>query len=49
MASTRPAEYLGLTDLGRVVPGARASMVQLDVKLKVEGVWIDGEEVGAAA
>ena len=49
MASTRPAEYLGLTDLGRIVPGARASMVQLDVKLKVEGVWIDGEEVGAAA
>jgi len=49
MASTRPAEYLGHADLGRILPGARASMVQLDVKLKVEGVWIDGEEVGAAA
>jgi N-acetylglucosamine-6-phosphate deacetylase len=49
MASTRPAEYLGRADLGRIVPGARASMVQLDMKLKVEGVWIDGEEVAAAA
>jgi len=49
MASTRPAEYLGRTDLGRIVPGARASMVQLDVKLKVEGVWIDGAEIGAEA
>jgi N-acetylglucosamine-6-phosphate deacetylase len=49
MASTRPAEYLGRADLGRIVPGARASMVQLDVKLKVEGVWIDGAEIGAEA
>jgi N-acetylglucosamine-6-phosphate deacetylase len=49
MASTRPAEYLGRADLGRIVPGARASMVQFDVKLKVEGVWIDGAEIGAEA
>ena len=49
MASTRPAEYLGRTDLGRIAPGARASMVQLGAKLQVEGVWIDGEGVDVAA
>lgn len=49
MASTRPAEYLGRTDLGRIAPGARASMVQLGAKLRVEGVWIDGEGVDVAA
>jgi len=45
MASTRPAEYLGHADLGRISPGARASIAQLDANLKVQGVWIDGERV----
>jgi N-acetylglucosamine-6-phosphate deacetylase len=48
MASTRPADYLGHADLGRIAPGARASMVQLDAKLQVEGVWIDGAGIAAA-
>jgi N-acetylglucosamine-6-phosphate deacetylase len=48
MASTRPADYLGLADLGRIAPGARASMVQLDAALRAEGVWIDGESVDVA-
>jgi len=49
MASTRPAEYLGLSDLGRIAPGARASMVRLDAELRVESVWIDGESIDVAA
>ncbi|HEY1722394.1 MAG TPA: N-acetylglucosamine-6-phosphate deacetylase [Magnetospirillaceae bacterium] len=49
MASTRPADYLGLDDLGRIKPGARASMVQLDGQLQVRGVWIDGEGIDVAA
>jgi N-acetylglucosamine-6-phosphate deacetylase len=49
MASTRPAEYLGLADLGRIAPGARASMVQLDGQLRVRSVWIDGEGIDVAA
>jgi N-acetylglucosamine-6-phosphate deacetylase len=48
MASTRPADYLGLADLGRIAPGARASMVQLDAALRAEVVWIDGESVDVA-
>ena len=49
MASTRPAEYLGHADLGRIAAAARASMVQLDARLRVEAVWIDGEGVDVAA
>jgi N-acetylglucosamine-6-phosphate deacetylase len=49
MASTRPAEYLGLADLGRIVPGARASLVALDDKLNVKSVWIEGEAIDVAA
>ncbi len=49
MASTRPADYLGLDELGRIKPGARASMVALDGQLQVRGVWIDGEAIDVAA
>ena len=49
MASTRPAEYLGLNDLGAIKPGARASLVALDGALKVQSVWIEGEAVDVAA
>ncbi len=49
MASTRPADYLGFDDLGRIKPGVRASMVQLDGQLQVRGVWIDGEGIDVAA
>ena len=49
MASTRPADYLGHDDLGRIKPGARASLVQLDGQLQVRGVWIDGEGIDVAA
>lgn len=45
MTATRQADYLGLPDLGRLVPGARACLVRLDEKLRLTGVWIDGERV----
>ena len=44
MASRAPAEFLGLGgELGRVAPGYRASLVNLDDDLNVVGTWIDGE------
>lgn len=49
MASTRPADYLGLGDLGRIAPGARASLVRLDASLQVDAVWIDGDAIDVAA
>ncbi len=49
MVSTRPADYLGRADLGRIALGARASLVRLGGDLRVEGVWIDGEEIDVAA
>lgn len=45
MTSTRQAEYLGLPDLGRIEPGARACLVQLDADLRLGGVWVEGEQV----
>lgn len=45
MTSARQAEYLGLEDLGRIEPGARACLVRLDDALNLEGVWVDGESV----
>jgi N-acetylglucosamine-6-phosphate deacetylase len=49
MASTRPADYIGHTDLGRIRAGARASVVALDAALEVTGVWIDGAAIDVAA
>jgi N-acetylglucosamine-6-phosphate deacetylase len=34
-------------ELGRIVPGYRASMVLLDDGLKVRATWIDGAQDGA--
>ncbi len=43
MASTNPARFLGLQDqLGRIVPGALASLVHLDKDLNVMQTWIEG-------
>jgi N-acetylglucosamine-6-phosphate deacetylase len=43
MASRAPAEFLGLgTELGRIAPGYRASLVLLDDALQVTETWIDG-------
>ena len=43
MASRVPATFLRLeSELGRIVPGHRASMVLLDDDLEVQQTWIDG-------
>jgi N-acetylglucosamine-6-phosphate deacetylase len=43
MASTYPAQFLGLgSELGRIAPGYRASLVALDPQLEVAACWIDG-------
>ena len=45
MTSTRQALYLARSDLGRVAPGARASLVRLDADLEVDAVVVDGVSV----
>jgi N-acetylglucosamine-6-phosphate deacetylase len=45
-AATRtPADALGLTDLGRIEPGARADLVHLGDDLRARTTWLDGREV----
>ena len=46
MCSTRQAEYLGRTDLGRVAPGALASFVVMNQQLALQAVWIEGKRIG---
>src|SRR5580704_16583600 len=48
MTSARQAEYLGLQDVGRIEPGARACLVKLDENLGLLGVWVDGESIAPA-
>jgi N-acetylglucosamine-6-phosphate deacetylase len=44
MASQYPAEFLGLGhELGRIAPGYRANLVQMDDEFKVRRTWIEGE------
>ena len=49
MTSARQAEYLGLQDVGRIEPGARACLVKLDENLRLQGVWVDGESIAPAS
>ncbi len=44
--STLPADWLGVTEIGRIVPGARADLVVLDADLGVEAVVIGGRRLG---
>jgi N-acetylglucosamine-6-phosphate deacetylase len=44
-AATTPADLLGLTDRGRLEPGARADLVALGPDLRCVGTWIGGEQV----
>lgn len=44
-AATVPARLLGLTDRGRIEPGARADLVALRPDLSIEAVWVGGEQV----
>ncbi|HEY3520218.1 MAG TPA: amidohydrolase family protein, partial [Rhodanobacteraceae bacterium] len=43
MASTCPADFLGLEDHGRIAPGCRADFAVLDEGLGVRETWIGGE------
>jgi len=44
MGSVIPADVLGLTDRGRLAPGARADIVAFDPRsLAVRAVWVGGE------
>ena len=43
--STFPADYLGLSDRGRLEPGARADLVVLDAQLRVTEVYVGGRRV----
>jgi N-acetylglucosamine-6-phosphate deacetylase len=49
MASANPAEFLALRDVGRIAPGQRANLVQLDDDLQVLETWIDGQSAGTPA
>ena len=50
MASLAPAAFLRLdSELGRIAPGFRASLVLLDDKQNVRSTWIDGVEEKADA
>ena len=40
--STYAADYLGITDRGRLVPGARADIVVLDRDLNLTDVFVEG-------
>jgi N-acetylglucosamine-6-phosphate deacetylase len=44
MASLTPAEFLGATDRGRIMPGARADFVLLNAGLDVQSVWVGGRQ-----
>jgi N-acetylglucosamine-6-phosphate deacetylase len=46
--ATLAAEHLGLTDRGRLLPGAWADLVTLDNKLQVQQVCIEGEAIDIA-
>jgi N-acetylglucosamine-6-phosphate deacetylase len=48
MASRNPAEFLGLgSELGRIAPGYRASLVLVNDAIEVQETWIDGVNSGA--
>lgn len=45
MASTYPADFLGLEGRGRIAPGSAADLVVLDDALRVRETWIGGRRV----
>src|SRR5260370_2905019 len=49
MTSARQAEYLGLPDVGRIEPGARACLLKLDENLRLQRVWAPRERIPPAS
>lgn len=49
MCSTRQAEYLGRSDIGRIAPGALASFVILTPQCELSSVWVMGRQIGATS
>lgn len=47
--STAAAEYLGLTDRGRLSAGAWADVVVMDAALSLQRVFVEGEEIDVVA
>ncbi|MFM7847672.1 MAG: N-acetylglucosamine-6-phosphate deacetylase, partial [Rubrivivax sp.] len=47
--ATLAAQHLGLSDRGRLVPGAWADAVVLDSALRLQRVLIEGEEIEPAS
>lgn len=45
MAAANPARILGLSDRGRLIPGARADILVLDKQLRLKAVFISGREL----
>ena len=43
--STNAADYLGLTDRGRLVPGACGDVVVLDRDLQLKDVFVEGVSI----
>jgi len=43
--STHAADYLGITDRGRLAPGAWADVVVLDPQLALKTVYVEGEKI----
>ncbi len=47
--STAAAQYLGLSDRGRLAPGAWADVVVMDAQLQLRRVFVEGEEIDVVA
>jgi N-acetylglucosamine-6-phosphate deacetylase len=43
MASTTPADILGLRDAGRIAPGCRADLVLLNERYEVQWTMVNGK------
>jgi N-acetylglucosamine-6-phosphate deacetylase len=46
MASSNPADFLALKDVGRIAPGQQANLVLLDDDLRPLETWIGGHSRG---
>jgi len=45
MASTNPANLVGIDDRGRIQAGARADLIVLSPALELKSVFIGGREI----